>query len=289
MNTFEDQYLILLSNLLSSPARQSRAGLTRSDFGFFLKFPMVPFPLLTTKRVFFRGVAEELFWMLRGDTSVKTLQNKNVHIWDEWTLEDGTIGYGYGHQMRGFNANSNKVISETGLFPIHNTEHFSFDDGEDQIGNIQNLLQNDPYSRRILVINYNPAQARYTSLPACHVLAQWYHRESAEGTFLDCGFYMRSSDVFLGLPFNIASYSLFTYLLCSKFNLTPGNLCVTLGDAHLYEKLVEPAKIQVTREPRSLPSLKITTPRNNIWEHEFSDLELIDYTPHPTIKGEKSI
>lgn len=285
MLSFEQQYLSLLSELNSiCTARQSRAGQVVSKFGHFLKFPIYPyFPLLTTKKIFFRGIIEEILWMLRGDTAIHALSDREVNIWNAWAESDGTIGYGYGHQMRGFNGERSWDASHTRTYPVRSV-HGNFDDGIDQIANIINLLKTDRASRRILLINYNPAQVRFTSLPPCHVLAQWYVEEHPEGAFLDCMFYMRSSDVFLGLPFNVGGYAIMTYIFAKICGLIPRNLCVSLGDVHLYDIHREAVEEQLKRQPVSTkPTVKVKCVKN-FWEYNFEDFELKNYESHTSIK-----
>lgn len=257
-------YLDLLRHILDNGQDKSdRTGTgTRSVFGYQSRYDLsAGFPLLTTKKVHFRSVAYELLWFLRGDTNIAYLKENKVSIWDEWANENGDLGPVYGHQWRSWPAKNGETI--------------------DQIANVVELIRNNPDSRRMLVTAWNPSDVAKMALPPCHALFQFY---VAEGR-LSCQLYQRSADVFLGVPFNIASYALLTHMIAKVANLKVGEFVHTLGDAHLYSNHFEQAKLQLTREPRPLPRLEIQGDAKEIDEFAYEDFVLIDYDPHPTIKA----
>lgn len=268
----EYAYLDLLRECLErGEVRTDRTGVgTRSLFGRHMRFDLAEsFPLLTTKRVFFRGVVEELFWMLRGETNVRSLQEKGVHIWDAWAEKNGELGPIYGAQWRewGF---------EIGL------EAF------DQIAEAQRLIREDPTSRRIIVSAWNVSELDDMRLPPCHYAFQFSVRS---GDRLDCLVTTRSSDVFLGLPFNIAQYALLTHLMAAVTDKHPGTLTINLGDVHLYENHVDQACRQLGRTPRPFPRLYVSPPpaTNNVWDCRPEGITLVGYEPHPAIKAEVAV
>jgi thymidylate synthase len=260
----ERAYLDLLAEVLEDGARKTdRTGTgTLSVFGRQLRFGLEErFPLLTTKKLHLKSIIYELLWFLRGDTNVKWLQERGVTIWDEWADESGNLGPVYGYQWR----------------------HWRTPDGReiDQIAQVINSLRNRPDSRRHLVSAWNPADVDKMALPPCHALFQFY---VANGR-LSCQMYQRSADLFLGVPFNIASYSLLTLMVAQVTNLKPGDFILTLGDAHLYLNHLEQAREQIGRTPRAFPRMKLNPARRELLEFEYEDFTLEGYDPHPAIKA----
>jgi thymidylate synthase len=217
------------------------------------------FPLLTTKKLHVRSIIHELLWFLRGDTNVRYLNENRVTIWDEWADEKGELGPVYGKQWRSWAAPDGRSI--------------------DQITEVVSAIRTNPDSRRLIVSAWNPADVARMALPPCHLLFQFY---VAEGR-LSCQLYQRSADVFLGVPFNIASYALLTMMVAQVAELEPGEFIHTLGDAHLYDNHVEQAALQLTREPRPLPQMKINPAIRDLLKFRFEDFELTSYSPHPHI------
>ena len=259
----ERQYLALLADILSNGAqRGDRTGTgTLGVFGRQMRFDLSKgFPLLTTKRVHFRSVLVELLWFLRGETNVRWLQERGCSIWDEWAGADGELGPVYGKQWRSWTAPDGRVI--------------------DQIAAVQRQLRENPESRRHVVSAWNPAELEDMALPPCHCLFQFF---VAEGR-LSCQLYQRSGDVFLGVPFNIASYALLTMMMARATGLEPGEFVHTLGDAHLYLNHLDQAKRQLTREPYPMPTVRLA-PKANIFDFEEADVILEDYQSHKPIKA----
>jgi thymidylate synthase len=259
----ERQYLDLLTDILENGAeRGDRTGVgTRGVFGRQLRFDLAQgFPLLTTKRVHFRSILVELLWFLRGETNVRWLQDRGVTIWDEWAAENGELGPVYGKQWRSWTAPDGRVI--------------------DQIAAVQHSLRENPESRRHVVSAWNPADLDDMALPPCHCLFQFF---VAEGR-LSCQLYQRSGDVFLGVPFNIASYALLTLMMAEATGLAPGDFVLTLGDAHLYLNHLDQAREQLRRDPRPLPTIRLA-PRDDIFAFEEADVALEGYQPHKGIKA----
>lgn len=262
------QYLDLLRETLQLGAEKGdRTGTgTRSLFGRQLRFDLSQgFPCLTTKKLHLRSIIHELLWFLMGDTNIKYLKENGVRIWDEWADENGELGPVYGYQWRSW--------------PGPDGKHY------DQITQLVDQLKNNPDSRRHLVCAWNVALVDDMALPPCHCLFQFY---IADGK-LSCQLYQRSADIFLGVPFNIASYSLLTLMLAQVLDLEPGEFVHTFGDVHLYSNHIEQAKLQLTRETRSLPSLKINPDVKSIFDFKSEDFELVDYDPHPHIKAPVAI
>ena len=259
------QYLDILRDILDNgTVKTDRTGVgTKSIFGTQSRYDLSEgFPLLTTKKVFTRGIIEELLWFLSGDTNKKTLQEKNVHIWDAWgDDETGELGPVYGHQWRAWDDYSGGHI--------------------DQIAQAVDLIRNHPDSRRILVNAWNVAQVDRMALPPCHCLFQFY---VADGK-LSCQLYQRSADIVLGVPFNIASYALLTMMMAQVCDLEPGCFIHTTGDTHLYLNHIEQATLQLTREPRPLPVMKINPDVRDIFSFRIEDFTLEGYDPHPAIKA----
>lgn len=219
------------------------------------------FPMLTTKKLHLKSILHELLWFLKGDTNIKYLVENDVHIWDEWADENGNLGPVYGSQWRSW--------------PTADGRHI------DQITQVVNQIKTNPDSRRIMVSAWNVAEIDKMKLPPCHALFQFY---VADGK-LSCQLYQRSADVFLGVPFNIASYAILTLMIAQVCNLKPGEFIHTLGDAHLYSNHIEQAKLQLTRDLRKLPTLKINPEVKNIFDFKFGDFTLEGYDPHPHIKA----
>ena len=258
------QYLDLLREIKENGVvKTDRTGVgTKSIFGHQMRFNLQDgFPLLTTKKVFLKGIIYELLWFLKGDTNIKFLTDHNVHIWDEWADENGDLGYVYGKQWRSWETTDGRVI--------------------DQISQVVDLIKNHPDSRRILVTAWNPAEIDKMALPPCHCLFQFY---VADGK-LSCQLYQRSADTFLGVPFNIASYALLTMMLAQVCGLQPGEFIHTTGDTHLYLNHMEQVDLQLSREPRSLPKMIINPDVKSIFDFKYEDFKLEGYDPWPAIKA----
>ncbi|MBT2969024.1 MAG: thymidylate synthase [gamma proteobacterium symbiont of Ctena orbiculata] len=243
--------------------KEDRTGTgTRSVFGYQMRFDLDQgFPLLTTKRLHLRSIIHELLWFIKGDTNIRYLQENGVTIWDEWADENGDLGPVYGYQWRSW--------------PAPDGGHI------DQISHLITQIRENPDSRRLIVSAWNPAQVEHMALPPCHCLFQFY---VAEGR-LSCQLYQRSADIFLGVPFNIASYALLTMMIAQVTGLAPGEFVHTFGDAHLYNNHLEQAELQLSREPRKLPVMRINPEVRSIFDFRFEDFELVDYDPHPHIKA----
>lgn len=260
----EEQYLELLRLILETGVdRGDRTGTgTRSIFGHQMRFDLAQgFPLLTTKKVHLKSIIYELLWFLRGETNVRWLQERGVTIWDEWADEDGELGPVYGSQWR------------------------SWPDGKggeiDQIAKLVEAIRTKPESRRHILTAWNPAEVDEMALPPCHCLSQFY---VAEGR-LSCQLYQRSGDVFLGVPFNIASYALLTLMMAQVTGLQPGEFVHSFGDVHLYANHFEQAKLQLTRAPKPMPRMTLNPDRKSIFDFEYEDFMLTGYDPHPGIKA----
>ncbi len=263
------QYLDLLDHVMTTGVDKSdRTGTgTRSVFGYQMRFDLAEgFPVVTTKKLHLRSIIGELLWFLRGDTNVRWLQERGISIWDEWADELGDLGPVYGHQWRSWPTPDGRRV--------------------DQIDKVVESIRTNPDSRRHIVSAWNVADVDDMALPPCHALFQFYVRPAADGgpAFLDCQLYQRSADIFLGVPFNIASYALLTMMVAQLTDLRPGHFVHTLGDAHLYSNHVEQARLQLTREPHPLPTMRIT-PRESIDAYDLDDFELVGYEAHPPIKA----
>ncbi len=243
--------------------KEDRTGTgTRSVFGRQLRFDLSEgFPLVTTKKLHIRSIVYELLWFLKGDTNIKYLNDNRVTIWDEWADENGNLGPVYGHQWRSWPDPKGGTI--------------------DQIERVLNQIRNKPDSRRHIVSAWNPSDVDNMALPPCHALFQFY---VAEGR-LSCQLYQRSADYFLGVPFNIASYSLLVHMFAQQCGLEPGEFVWTGGDVHLYSNHFEQAELQLTREPFPLPTLEITRKPDSIDAYEYEDFVIHDYEAHPSIKA----
>jgi len=261
-------YLDLLQRILDEGVPQAdRTGVgTRAIFGHQMRFDLAQgFPLLTTKKLHLRSIIVELLWFLRGDTNVRWLQERRVSIWDEWADENGDLGPIYGHQWRHWQAPDGRVI--------------------DQIAGLVELIRHDPASRRQIVTAWNPADLPDMALAPCHCLFQ---TQVANGR-LNLQLYQRSADVFLGVPFNIASYALLTHMLAQQCGLEPGVFVWTGGDCHLYSNHLDQAREQLTRAPRPLPKLTILRRPEAVDRYEPEDFEIAGYDPHPHIKAEVAV
>jgi len=255
-------YLDLLQHILHrGTAKSDRTGTgTRSIFGYQMRFDLAAgFPLVTTKKLHLRSILHELLWFLRGETNTRYLKENGVSIWDEWADENGELGPVYGYQWRSW--------------PTADGRHI------DQITDVITRIQNTPDSRRLIVSAWNVGDIERMALPPCHLLFQFY---VADGR-LSCQMYQRSADVFLGVPFNIASYALLTLMVAQVTNLQPGEFVHTFGDAHLYNNHLEQAQLQLTREPRPLPTLRINPDGKSIFDFRYDDFRLENYQPHPHI------
>ncbi len=273
----EHQYLNLLHNLLTKGERRdTRSGTVYSSFGHHLEFDLTKgFPLLTTKKMFFRGIVEELSWFLRGSTDVTELRDKKVYIWDGNTENrDYDAGPVYGFQWRHFGATYSTCKADYS------------GKGQDQIQRIIELLREDPSSRRILLSAWNPKQQHQMALPPCHVSYQFYVNCDNE---IHCQMYQRSADAFLGLPFNIASTALLMHLLAHETKRKVGKLRIVVGDLHLYEEHAGVAAIQANRVPHEFPKLTIDRTCDNLWNVSTDDVQLVGYKHHPSLKAKMAV
>lgn len=262
------QYLNLMQRILDDGTdRGDRTGTgTRSVFGHQMRFDLQKgFPCLTTKKLHLRSIIHELLWFITGDTNIAYLKENKVRIWDEWADEDGNLGPVYGHQWRSWPTPDGRKV--------------------DQITSLIDRLKNNPNSRRHIVSAWNVADIEQMALPPCHCLFQFY---VADGK-LSCQLYQRSADVFLGVPFNISSYALFTMMVAQVCELEPGEFIHTFGDAHLYQNHMEQAHLQLSRDLRELPTMKINPEVKDLFSFTIEDFELLNYDPHPHIKAEVSV
>lgn len=258
------QYLDLLNRVLAEGVqKEDRTGTgTISVFGHQMRFNLEDgFPCLTTKKLHLKSIIHELLWFLNGDTNIKYLTDNGVRIWNEWADQNGDLGHIYGYQWRSW--------------PNYNGGHI------DQISEVVNTIKNNPDSRRIIVSAWNVADIPQMNLPPCHAFFQFY---VADGR-LSLQLYQRSADIFLGVPFNIASYALLLQMMAQVTGLKAGDFVHTLGDAHIYTNHLEQVKLQLSRDCRSLPTMKINPDVRDIFSFKFEDFELVDYDPHPHIKG----
>jgi thymidylate synthase len=258
------QYLDLMKHVLENGTQKhDRTGTgTLSVFGYQMRFNLqYGFPLVTTKKLHLKSIIHELIWFLQGDTNIAYLKEHGVRIWDEWADEQGNLGPVYGYQWRSW--------------PKPGGGHI------DQISQVVNQIKKNPDSRRIMVSAWNVADVEHMALPPCHSLFQFY---VADGK-LSCQLYQRSADIFLGVPFNIASYALLTMMMAQVCNLQPGDFIHTFGDAHLYNNHIEQTNLQLSREPRALPIMKINPDVKDIFQFKFEDFTLENYDPWPHIKG----
>jgi thymidylate synthase len=263
-----EQYHQLMRSVLENGTfKNDRTGTgTYSIFGYQMRFNLEEgFPLVTTKKVHVRSIIHELLWFLKGETNIQYLKENGVSIWDEWADENGDLGPVYGYQWR--------------CWPSHNGGTI------DQIKNLIDMIKKNPDSRRLIVTAWNPADVDKMALPPCHSLFQFY---VAEGR-LSCQLYQRSADIFLGVPFNIASYALLTLMVAQVCDLKPGDFVHTFGDAHLYSNHIEQAKLQLSRDFRPLPEMKLNPEVKDIFGFRFEDFTLENYDPHPHIKADVAV
>ncbi len=246
--------------------KEDRTGTgTRSVFGYQMRFDLGDgFPLVTTKKLHLRSIIHELLWFLKGETNVAYLKENRVSIWDEWTDEEGNLGPIYGYQWRSWPSDRGPV---------------------DQIAQVLQLLRSNPDSRRILVNAWNVGDLHRMALPPCHVLFQFY----VAGGKLSCQLYQRSADLFLGVPFNIASYALLTQMVAQVSGLVPGEFIHTFGDVHIYRNHEEQVRLQLSREPRPLPRLALNPEVRDLFAFRFEDIQILGYDPHPHIRGEVAV
>lgn len=288
------QYLDLCKHILEhGEIRQDRTGTgTKSVFGHQMRMDLREgFPLLTTKKVYFRGIAEELIWIISGNTNIRPLVEKNVRIWNDWPYEAFQKSEAYhGETMETFVEKiktDDAFAAQYGqLGPVYGKQWRDFF-GVDQLQELIDGLKHNPFSRRHIICAWNPAQIKDMALPPCHAFIQFY--VSADQKYLSCQLYQRSADVFLGVPFNIASYSLFTHMLAQVCGYEAKEFVHTFGDAHIYLDHIDLIKEQLTREPMKLCKLKLNPNIQNIEDFTYQDMELIDYVSHPAIKGKVSV
>lgn len=261
------QYLELMRHVMDNGAKkEDRTGTgTVSVFGYQMRFDLQKgFPLLTTKKVHLRSIIHELLWFLKGDTNIKYLKENNVSIWNEWADENGNLGPVYGYQWRSWHSGG-KVV--------------------DQISEAIHTIKTNPDSRRIIVNAWNVGEIDQMALPPCHILFQFYVSNGK----LSCQLYQRSADIFLGVPFNIASYALLTLMVAQVCDLEPGEFIHTFGDAHLYLNHLPQTELQLSREPRTLPEMHINKEIKDIFSFSYEDFQLANYDPHPHIKAQVAV
>ena len=262
------QYLDLMRHVRDTGTRkEDRTGTgTVSVFGYQMRFDLADgFPVVTTKKLHLRSIIHELLWFLQGDTNIKYLKDNGVRIWDEWADENGDLGPVYGYQWRSWPAPHGKSI--------------------DQISQLIDQIRNNPDSRRLMVSAWNPADVDHMALPPCHCLFQFY---VADGR-LSCQLYQRSADIFLGVPFNIASYALLTMMIAQVTGLEPGEFVHTFGDAHLYLNHLDQVETQLARDPLSLPVMKLNPKVKSVFDFTYDDFELVGYEAHPHIKAQVAV
>jgi thymidylate synthase len=262
------QYLELLDHVLNNGTeKRDRTGTgTISVFGYQMRFNLREgFPLLTTKKLHLKSIIHELLWFISGDTNIRYLNDNGVKIWNEWADKEGNLGPIYGYQWRSWPAEGNRKI--------------------DQLTNVINSIRNSPESRRHIVSAWNVGELEKMALPPCHVMFQFY----VAGGKLSCQLYQRSCDIFIGVPFNIASYSLLTMMIAHVTGLKPGDFVHTLGDAHIYLNHIEQVRLQLTRKPYPLPTMVINPSVTDIFKFRFEDFTLINYVSYPHIKGKISV
>jgi len=264
------QYLDMCRHVLENGSyKEDRTGTgTISSFGYQMRFDLREgFPLLTTKKVHIKSIIHELLWFITGDTNIKYLKENKVRIWDEWADEEGNLGPVYGYQWRHW---TNKFKKEF-----------------DQLAQLVEDIRNNPHSRRHILSAWNVGDIEEMALPPCHAFVQFY--VSPDGKRLSCQLYQRSADIFLGVPFNIASYALLTMMMAQVCNLEVGDFIHTFGDLHVYSNHIEQINLQLTREPKALPKMILNPKINNLFDFRYDDFSLVGYNPHPLIKGKVSI
>ncbi len=248
-----------------SPKSDRTGTGTLSVFGYQARYSLKRFPLLTTKKVHLKSIIHELLWFLSGDSNIKYLKDNKVRIWDEWADENGDLGPVYGVQWRSWRTADGQTL--------------------DQISNVIEQIKKNPHSRRHLVVAYNPGDVEKMALPPCHAFFQFYVNDGK----LSCQLYQRSADIFLGVPFNIASYALLTMMIAQVCDLEAHEFIHTLGDAHIYNDHIDQVKLQLTREPKTLPVMKLNPDIKNIFDFKFEDFKLEEYDSHPAIKAQVSV
>ena len=291
------QYLDLCKKVLEEGTyKDDRTGTgTYSIFGYQTRYNLEEgFPLVTTKKVFLRGIIHELLWFINGDTNIKYLVDNNVHIWDDWAYKAYKNSIDYkGETMQEF-VDKIKVSDKNDPFvrmygelgPVYGIQWRNFNgEGVDQLANLIDQIKKNPNSRRLIISAWNPCEVDKMALPPCHSFMQFYVINGK----LSCQLYQRSADIFLGVPFNIASYSLFTMMIAQVCGLKPGEFIHTMGDAHIYTNHVEQIKLQLSREPKPLPKMKINPNVKSIFDFKIEDFELEGYEPWPKIKGEVAV
>ena len=291
------QYLELCKTVLEKGTyKDDRTGTgTYSIFGYQTRYNLEEgFPLVTTKKVFLRGIIHELLWFISGDTNIKYLVDNNVHIWDDWAYKAYTLSSDFkGETMTEFadrikaESKDSEFVKKYGeLGPVYGRQWRNFnEEGVDQLANLIDQIKNNPNSRRLIISAWNPCEVDKMALPPCHSFMQFYVINGK----LSCQLYQRSADIFLGVPFNIASYSLFTMMIAQVCGLKPGEFIHTMGDAHIYKNHVDQIKLQLSREPKKLPFMKINPNVKSIFDFKIEDFELEGYEPWPRIKGEVAV
>lgn len=266
-NPMEVYHQLMRDILAHGATKSDRTGTgTKSIFGYQMRFDLQKgFPLVTTKKLHLRSIVHELLWFLKGDTNINYLKENKVGIWDEWADENGNLGPVYGQQWRAWKTPDGREI--------------------DQMKNVVEQIKNNPDSRRHLVVAFNPSDVDKMALPPCHAFFQFY---VADGK-LSCQLYQRSADVFLGVPFNIASYALLTHMVAQICGLEVGHFVHTLGDAHLYSNHLDQANLQLTRDHKALPTLKLNPDVKDIFDFKYEDIEIVGYESHPAIKAEVAV
>jgi thymidylate synthase len=262
------QYLDLMRHVLENGVKkEDRTGTgTTSVFGYQMRFDLsAGFPVITTKKLHLRSIIHELLWFLKGDTNTRYLKDNKVTIWDEWADAQGELGPVYGYQWRSWPTADGRAV--------------------DQISNVVQQIKNNPDSRRLIVSAWNVGEIEKMALPPCHAFFQFY---VADGK-LSCQLYQRSADIFLGVPFNIASYALLTIMMAQVCDLVPGEFVHTFGDAHLYSNHIDQAHLQLSREPRNLPRMRMSPEVKSIFDFKFEDFELVGYDPYPHIKAQVAV
>lgn len=291
------QYLELCKKVLEEGAyKDDRTGTgTYSIFGYQTRYNLEEgFPLVTTKKVFLRGIIHELLWFISGSTNIKYLVDNDVHIWDDWAYKayknsnefEGEDMKGFAARIKSLDKDDPFVVKWGELGPVYGRQWRNFNEqGVDQLQNLIDQIKNNPNSRRLIISAWNPCEVDKMALPPCHSFMQFYVINGK----LSCQLYQRSADIFLGVPFNIASYSLFTMMIAQVCGLKPGEFVHTMGDAHIYSNHVEQIKLQLSREPKKLPTMKINPNVKSIFDFKIEDFELEGYEPWPRIKGEVAV
>lgn len=287
-----EQYLALCQHVLAHgkpKADRTQVG-TLSVFGYQMRFDLqAGFPLLTTKKVHMKSIIHELLWFIKGETNIQSLVKVGVRIWNEWPYEAYKKSPDYqGESLETFiekiKEDDDFARKHGDLGPVYGKQWRDFE-GIDQLAQLIQDLKHNPNSRRLIISSWNPPRIPMMALPPCHTFIQFYVSENR----LSCQLYQRSADIFLGVPFNIASYALLTHMLAQVSGLEPGDFVHTLGDAHIYENHFEQVKIQLAREPRALPRLVLNPSVTSLFDFTYDDIKVVDYTPHPAIKGEVAV